>query len=64
MTAPPGMTIDRVSGLVNWPVTPGLAGTHRVKIMADDGQGGAAWQEFEISIPSPAQLSTLPPSQG
>ncbi len=63
-TAPPGMTIDGVTGFVSWPVNPGLAGTHRVKVMADDGQGGTAWQEFEVSIPSTAQSSASPQSQG
>lgn len=63
-TAPPGMTIDRVTGLLSWLVNPGLAGTHRVKVMADDGQGGMAWQEFEVSIPSTAQSSASPLSQG
>ncbi len=63
-TAPPGMTIDKVTGQVTWHVTQGLAGTHRIKVMADDGQGGTAWQEFEISIPSTAQSLTTPPSQG
>lgn len=59
-TAPPGMTIDKVTGLVSWLVTPGSAGTHRVKVMVDDGQGGTAWQEFEVSIPSTAQSPTSP----
>ena len=63
-TAPPGMTIDKVTGQVTWHVTPGLAGTHRVKVMADDGQGGMAWQEFEVSIPSTAQSQLSPPAQG
>jgi hypothetical protein len=63
-TGPPGMTIDKATGLVNWKVMPGIAGTHRVKVMADDGQGGTAWQEFELSIPSTAQSPTHPPSQG
>ncbi len=53
-TGPPGMTIDKTTGQVNWKVIPGVAGTHRVKIMAEDGQGGIAWQEFELSIPSTA----------
>ncbi len=63
-TGPPGMTIDRMTGQVSWKVTPGVAGTHRIKVMAEDGQGGTAWQEFELSIPSTAQSLTLPSSQG
>lgn len=58
-TAPPGMTIDSVTGQITWKVTPVSAGTHRVKVMVEDGQGGMAWQDFEISIPS-----TAPSSQG
>lgn len=56
-TGPPGMTIDSATGQVTWKVTSGVAGTHRVKVMADDGQGGTTWQEFELSIPSTAQSS-------
>jgi len=63
-TGPPGMTIDKVTGQLTWNVTAGVAGTHRVKVMAEDGQGGTAWQEFELSIPSTAQSPTVPPSQG
>ncbi|HQR14626.1 MAG TPA: putative Ig domain-containing protein [Nitrospira sp.] len=63
-TGPPGMTIDKTTGQVNWKVIPGVAGTHRVKIMAEDGQGGIAWQEFELSIPSTAQSQPSLPSQG
>lgn len=63
-TAPPGMAIDRITGQVTWRVTPGLAGTHRVKVMVEDGQGGTAWQDFEISIPSTAPSSGSQPPQG
>lgn len=49
--APPGMVIDAASGHITWTVSSELAGTHRVKVSVDDGQGGLAWQEFEISIP-------------
>ncbi|MBA2485772.1 MAG: hypothetical protein H0V35_06690 [Nitrospira sp.] len=63
-TAPPGMTIDKLTGQVSWNVTTGVAGTHRVKVVADDGQGGVAWQEFEVSIPSTVQSTTPPRSQG
>jgi hypothetical protein len=63
-TGPPGMTIDKTTGQVSWKVAPGVAGTHRVKVMAEDGQGGAAWQEFELSIPSTAQSPTGSSAQG
>ncbi len=63
-TGPPGMTIDKTTGQVTWKLTPGVGGTHRVKVMAEDGQGGTAWQEFELSIPSTAQSLTSSPPQG
>ena len=63
-TAPPGMMIDKATGQVTWPVTQGLAGTHRVRIVVEDGHGGSAWQEFEVTIPSTAQSEIVPPSQG
>ena len=63
-TAPPGMSIDKITGQVTWYVTPGLAGTHRVKVLVEDGQGGMAWQEFEVVIPSDAQSQTFPASRG
>ena len=63
-TGPPGMTIDTATGQVTWKLVSGVAGTHRVKVMAEDGQGGAAWQEFELSIPSTAQSMAQPSSQG
>lgn len=63
-TGPPGMTIDAATGQVTWKLLSGVAGTHRVKVMAEDGQGGAAWQEFELSIPSTAQSLAGPLPQG
>ncbi len=63
-TAPPGMTIDKATGKVTWHVTQGLAGTHRVKIVVEDGQGGTAWQEFEVTIPFTAQSLISSPAQG
>ena len=51
------MTIDKSSGQVIWKVMPGVPGTHRVKVTAEDGQGGIAWQNLNQSIPSTAQSS-------
>ena len=56
--APPGMAIDKTSGQITWNITSNSSGIHRVKVVVEDGQGGAAWQEFEIAIP----LTTQPPS--
>ncbi|HJR75623.1 MAG TPA: Ig domain-containing protein [Nitrospiraceae bacterium] len=57
--APPGMAIDTVSGVISWTVSSELAGTHRVKVSVNDGQGGVAWQEFDISIPTTAEPSSV-----
>ncbi len=62
-TAPPGMVIDTASGQITWTVSSELLGTHRVKVSVDDGQGGLAWQEFEISIPSTIEPSLIQPAR-
>jgi hypothetical protein len=56
--APPGMAIDTASGLISWAVSSELAGTHRVKVSVNDGQGGVTWQEFDITIPTTAEPSS------
>ena len=48
--APPGMTIEAKTGRIHWGVTPDLKGTHRVRVVAKDSQGGFATQEFALSI--------------
>jgi len=54
-TAPPGMRIDKNAGLISWNIPPELSGAYRVRIVADDGQGGSSSQEFELTLPqSPA----------
>lgn len=55
--APPGMTIDEHSGQIAWPVPPNQHGTFHVKIIAKDGQGGAAYQDFDLT------LSTIVPAK-
>lgn len=50
--APPGMTIDKGSGEIRWDIPADLSGTHRVKVVVEDGRGGTNSQEFELSIPS------------
>ena len=56
LSAPAGMDIDPVSGLVGWPNA--QPGQHSVIIEADDGEGGQATQAFTLFVGEPA---TTPP---
>jgi hypothetical protein len=53
-TAPPGMTINAQSGHIAWPIPSNQPGTFHVKVVAQDGQGGAAFQEFDLTLSAPA----------
>lgn len=53
--APSGMTIDRTAGRVVWRPEAGISGTHHVRIIAADGKGARAWQEFDLSVPTTLQ---------
>lgn len=46
--APTGMTIDLVSGVLDWPSP--ILGTHTVIVVASDGQGGVDTQTFDLSV--------------
>jgi hypothetical protein len=52
VTAPPGMTIDRETGLVRWelPITLTEKQEVTVKVSADDRDGGVAYQEFSLFL--------------
>ncbi|MEN1727665.1 MAG: putative Ig domain-containing protein, partial [Pseudomonadota bacterium] len=56
LSAPAGLAVDPVSGLLTWPNA--QPGQHSVIIQADDGQGGLATQSFTLFIGEPA---TTPP---
>ena len=51
--APPGMVIDKETGHLVWQIPPDQLGSHRVRIIAEDGQGGKAFQEFHFTLPAP-----------
>ena len=51
--APPGMVIDKETGHLVWQIPPDQLGSHRVRIVAEDGQGGKAFQEFHFTLPTP-----------
>lgn len=56
-TAPPGMVINAETGHIHWPLPAGQQGTFRVKVVALDGQGGAAHQEFDLTLPAPSPVT-------
>jgi hypothetical protein len=58
-SAPPGMTISQQSGHIVWPLPADSSGTFHVKVIAQDGRGGAAYQEFDLTLSAqaPAKLS-------
>ena len=51
-TAPSGMTIDPITGMISWQVAPDVKGTHRVRIVVQDGHGGSASQDFDLTLAS------------
>lgn len=57
------MTIDTATGQVTWKLLSGVTGTHRVKVMADDGQGGGV-ARIRAVYPSAAQSSAQVSPQG
>lgn len=51
--APPGMTIEADTGHIVWQVTPELTGIYKVRVVAEDTQGGIAFQEFDVTLANP-----------
>ncbi len=49
-TAPPGMMIEADTGRIVWLVAPELTGTYKVRVVAEDIQGGTAFQEFDVTL--------------
>lgn len=57
--APPGMAIDRETGHLVWQIPLDQFGSQRVRIVAEDGQGGQAFQEFHFTLPPPSKSAKL-----
>ncbi|MGH7166382.1 MAG: Ig-like domain-containing protein [Nitrospiraceae bacterium] len=51
--APPGMTIDSKTGRIEWRIAADVKGTHRTRVVVEDGHGGQAFQDFELNLPPP-----------
>ena len=52
--APPGMMIDQQSGHILWSLPADQSGTFHVRVIAEDGRGGVAYQEFDLSLSAQA----------
>jgi hypothetical protein len=56
--SPPGMTVNRATGLISWPLSGVRPGSYPVKIAVRDPDGAEAFQEFTLTLgassPSPA----------
>ena len=48
--APGGMTIDAVTGRIEWAPTQDQVGPHDVTLEATDGRGGLATQSFIVEV--------------
>jgi hypothetical protein len=51
--APEGMTVEVLSGVITWRPIESQSGTHAVRVIVDDLQGGVAEQSFEVSVGNP-----------
>jgi hypothetical protein len=51
LSGPEGMTIDRKSGVVNWPVRENNSGSNPVKVKITDGRGGEITYQLTATIP-------------
>ena len=49
-TAPAGMTINSVTGLIGWTPGSGQVGSNPVTVLVSDGNGGSATQSFAIDV--------------
>lgn len=56
---PAGMTIDSTSGRITWTPSAGQTDGHTVKLRVEDGAGGAASQQWTITVLT--QLPNRPP---
>lgn len=65
-TSPDGMTIDAVTGLVQWTPEATQLGVHDVIILVDDGLGGVATQRYAVVVTAtpvnnPPVITSTPP---
>jgi hypothetical protein len=49
-SAPGGMTIDPVSGMINWRISNEDAGSHSIEVVASDPEGAKSSQKYSLNI--------------
>lgn len=63
-SSPPGMTINSETGHIKWQIPTDQQGTFHVKVVAKDGRGGLATQEFDLTLAAKTSSSpSSPPPQ-
>jgi hypothetical protein len=50
VSAPPGMTMDSVTGMVTWQISERSSGAHPVEVFAQDPQGMKTTQKYTLTI--------------
>jgi len=60
--APDGMTIDGLSGAIQWRPALGQTGNHPVVVVVDDRQGGTGSQQFELRVSEGAPANAVAPA--
>jgi hypothetical protein len=58
--APPGMTVTRLGGLVEWSPPRGQSGTYPVEIVVEDSEGARTFQRFELTVGNPGPAAPAP----
>ena len=53
--SPPGMTIQAETGQIRWVISPETKGSHQVRVVVKDPQGGFATQDFDLSLNHPTK---------
>ena len=60
LQSPPGMTIGRASGLLQWQPSASQIGAFDVALQVEDSKGGAARQSYQLTVSDSSAVNNLP----
>jgi hypothetical protein len=63
LSGPEGMTIDKKSGMVNWPLKESDSGDYPVKVKITDGHGGEIMYQLTATIPKETPPTAMIPKK-